>query len=101
MADTRILTDHQEIRDWVEARAGQPALSDPALGMGQAEPILRLAFGQHAYQDTDQGWDEIGNVEIIEWDEWFRIFEERELALVVAEDVPGRREEFHEFVRRP
>ncbi|WP_173934190.1 hypothetical protein [Chelativorans sp. Marseille-P2723] len=101
MAKTRMLTDHQEIREWVEARAGQPALSEPALGTGHAQPILRLAFGQQAYQDQDEGWDAIGQVEILEWDEWFRIFEERQLALVVEEEVPGRREEFHEFVRRP
>ena len=100
MAETRMLTRHDEIRDWAAARAGQPALSNPASGMPQAEPVLRFALGQHAYQDTDEGWDEIGNVEIIEWDEWFRIFEERQLALIVGEDVPGRREEFHEFVRR-
>jgi len=99
MAETKVLTDHEEIRDWAAARAGQPALSDP--GLADAEPVLRFAFDQHAYQDTDQGWDEIGGVEIIEWDEWFRIFEERKLALVVSEDVPGQREEFHEFVRRP
>lgn len=101
MADTTMLVDHDEIRDWAEARAGQPALSDPALGMGQAEPMLCFTFGQHAYQDTDEGWDEVGSVEIIEWDEWFRIFEERRLALVVSKNVPGGREEFHEFVRRP
>jgi len=99
MAETKVLTDHEEIRDWSAARAGQPALSDP--GFGGAEAELRLVFGQHAYQDTDQGWDEIGGVEIIEWDEWFRIFEERKLALVVSVDVPGQREEFHEFIRRP
>ncbi|MDZ5699343.1 MULTISPECIES: hypothetical protein [Phyllobacteriaceae] len=101
MADTKTLTDHDAIRDWAAARAGQPALSDPAQGMSEAEPVLCFAFGQHAYQDTDQGWDEIGEVDIIEWDEWFRIFEERQLALVVSEDVPGQREEFHQFVRRP
>ncbi|WP_028033677.1 hypothetical protein [Chelativorans sp. J32] len=99
MADTIVLTDHEEIRDWAAARAGQPVLR--TLGTSQDEPVLGFSFGQQAYQDTDQGWDEIGNVEIIEWDDWFRLFDERELALVVAEDVPGQREEFHEFIRRP
>ena len=32
--------------------------------------------------------------------EWFKRFDERELALVVARDVPGQRESFHEIVRR-
>jgi len=99
MAETRVLTDHEEIRDWAAARAGQPVLR--TLGSSQDKPVLAFAFGQQAYQDTDRGWDEIGEVEIVEWDEWFRLFDERELALVVAEDVPGQREEFHEFIRRP
>ncbi|MCT8988725.1 hypothetical protein NYR54_00230 [Chelativorans sp. SCAU2101] len=101
MANTKTLVDHDAIRDWAAARAGQPALSQPALGMGQAEPVLCFAFGQHAYLDTDEGADQIGGLEIIEWDDWFRIFDERQLALVVEEDVPGRREDFHELVRRP
>jgi len=101
MAETRILTDHEEIREWAAARAGQPALSDPGLPAAEAGPVLRLAFGQQAYEDTDQGWDEPGGLQIIDWDEWFRLFDERQLALVVGEDVPGQREEFHEFVRRP
>src|SRR5690606_26316225 len=82
MADTKMLVDHDAIRNWAAARAGQPALSEPALGMGQAESVLCFAFGQHAYQDTDEGAGQIGGLEIIEWDEWFRIFDERQLALV-------------------
>lgn len=101
MANTTMLTEHEAIRDWAAARAGQPALRDPAPGMAHSEPVLCFVFGQHAYQDTDQGWDELGGVEIIEWEDWFRLFEERQLAIVVEQDVPGRRDEFHEFVRRP
>ncbi|WP_163265214.1 hypothetical protein [Chelativorans alearense] len=101
MADTKLLTDHNDIREWAAARAGQPALSDPTPGMAESEPILSFAFGQRAYQDTDEGADRPGGVQPVEWDEWFRLFEERRLALVVSRDVPGQREEFHEFVRRP
>lgn len=100
MAHTITLTDHEQIRDWAAARAGQPALNDPMPGTMQSQPVLCFAFGQNAYQDTDEGPDQPGGVIIIEWDEWFRLFDERELALVVNEDVPGHREEFHEFIRR-
>lgn len=100
MAETRVLTDHDKIRDWAAARAGQPALNDPVLGSAETEPVLCFAFGQHAYQDTDRGAQPIGGIRPIDWDEWFRIFEERRLALVVNEDVPGQREEFHELIRR-
>lgn len=100
MADTKTLTDHDDIRNWAAARAGKPALSDPAPGMAGEEPVLRIAFGQQAYMDTDEGADQVGGLQLIEWDEWFRLFDERELALVVSEDVPGQRDEFHEIVRR-
>ncbi|UUP17482.1 hypothetical protein [Nitratireductor thuwali] len=100
MADTKTLTDHDDIRNWAAARAGKPALADPAPGMPGEEPVLLIAFGQQAYMDTDEGADPIGGLQLVEWDEWFRLFDERELALVVSEDVPGQRDEFHEIVRR-
>jgi len=101
MANTRTLTDHDEIRDWAAARAGQPALSESMPGMSESQPLLHFIFGQHAYQDVDQGPDRVDGLSIIEWDEWFRLFDERNLALVVNEDVAGQREDFHEFIRRP
>ena len=100
MAETVTLTEHEAIRDWAAARAGRPAISNPPAGVEAAGPVLHLVFGQHAYQDQDRGADQMGGLELVEWDEWFRLFDERQLALVVAKDVPGRREEFHEIVRR-
>lgn len=101
MTNTIMLTDHETIRDWAAARAGAPAIVDisPAAG---SQPMLRIVFGQNAYQDHDQAERPVnaGGLELVEWDEWFKIFEEGELALVVAEDIPGVRDEFHELVRR-
>ncbi|MFD2259553.1 hypothetical protein [Chelativorans composti] len=100
MTDTLTLTDHDAIRDWAAARAGQPAMSDAAPALQDAQTVLRIVFGQHAYQDTDTGPDRPDGVTIIEWDDWFRIFDERGLALVVADEPPGSRSEWHELVRR-
>lgn len=101
MAETVTLTDHDEIRDWAAARSGFPAIVDisPA---GGTQPMLRLVFGQHAYQDNDQADrpTNAGGIELVEWDEWFKVFDENELALVVSADVPGQRDSFHELVRR-
>lgn len=101
MAETRMLTDHEEIRDWAAARAGTPAIqeSDPTV---RNSSVLRLVFGQQAYIDTDQPErpETTGGLELVEWDEWFALFDERELALVVSKEVPGQRDEFHEIVRR-
>lgn len=64
--------------------------------------MLRLVFDQHAHEDQDRPErpPNAGGYDLVEWDEWFRIFDERKLALVVAGDEPSRREEFHEIVRR-
>ena len=65
-------------------------------------PVLRLVFGQSAYQDQDQAErpQNAGGVELVEWDEWFAVFDEGKLALVVNEDVPGVRENFYELIRQ-
>lgn len=101
MVDTVTLTEHEAIRDWAAARAGYPAIVDvsPAAGV---QPMLRLVFDQAAYLDTDRAERPInaGGVELVEWDEWFKLFDEQKLALVVARDQPGRREQFHELIRR-
>ncbi|MGB3833349.1 MAG: hypothetical protein WA975_15985 [Mesorhizobium sp.] len=102
MAETVMLTDHEAIRDWAAARAGAPAVVDVSPEAG-TQPMLRLVFGQQAYQDDDRPDRPMnaGGYELVEWSEWFELFDAARLALVVAKDVPGRREEYHEFVRRP
>ena len=97
---TVMLVDHEAIRDWVAARAGSPALQEATASGG--EPVLRIMFGQSAYEDDDrpERSDATGAIELIDWDEWFQLFDRRRLALVVPEDRPGIRDEFHELVRR-
>ena len=98
---TITLTDREEIRNWAAARSGHPAIVDVSPEPG-TQPALRIVFGQQAYQDQDQPErpPNAGGYELVEWDEWFDLFERQELAMVVNEDQPGRREGFHEFVRR-
>lgn len=101
MADTITLTDHEQIRDWAAARMGSPAVVDISPASG-TQPMLRLVFDQHAYQDVDQAERPVnaGGIELVEWDDWFKLFDEAELALVVSKDVPGQRDSFHELIRR-
>ena len=98
MAETVTLTDHEAIRDWAAARIGFPAIVDASAESG-TQPILRIVFDQQAYADTERPQN-AGGYDLVEWDEWFKLFDEHELALVVAADVPGRRDSFHEIVRR-
>jgi len=102
MVETVTLTDHQAIRDWAAARAGFPAVVDVSPAAG-TQPMLRIVFGQGAYEDVDRPERPInaGGYELVEWDEWFRLFDEAGLAMMVAEERPGRIEEFYELVRRP
>lgn len=101
MAETTTLTDHEAIRDWAAARAGFPAIVDTSAQSG-IQPVLRIVFDEQAYEDQDQPErpQNAGGYELVEWDEWFKIFDEEELALVVAKDAPGQRESFHEIIRR-
>ena len=101
MAETITLTDRDEIRDWAAARMGAPAIVDISPQSG-TQPMLRIVFGQASYQDQDRADrpQNAGGIELVEWDEWFGIFSSQNLALVVEKDIPGRREQFHEIVRR-
>lgn len=101
MNETVLLTDHEAIRDWAAARAGFPAIVDIS-PQGGTQPMLRLVFDQHAYQDQDTAERPVnaGGIELVEWDEWFALFDKDQLALVVGKEVPGRRDSYHEIVRR-
>ena len=101
MAETVTLTDHEAIRDWAAARIGSPAVVDASPETG-TQPFLRIVFDQAAYQDQDQAErpQNAGGYELVEWDDWFKIFDEGELALVVAADQSGVRESFHRLIRR-
>jgi hypothetical protein len=97
MADTVTLTDHEAIRDWAAARMGFPAIVDVSTEAG-TQPLLRIVFDQASYQERPVN---MGGYELVEWDDWFKEFDKQELALVVLADQPGRRDSFHEIIRRP
>lgn len=82
MSSAHAETDHEKIRVWAERHGGRPA----KLATGEQGGILRLDF-----QEQDE------NLEPIEWDEFFRIFDESELALLLPDDGSSR---FNKFVSR-
>jgi len=101
MAETRTLTDHEEIRAWAAARMGVPAFGDTPTSGGK-DPELLILFGQVAYQDEDNGADRPMSEapELVDWDDWFKLFDKHGLALVVAKEQPGHLDQFHELIRR-
>jgi hypothetical protein len=91
MASTRVLTDHEDIRRWAEARHAQPARVKGT--GGKRDPgLIRLDF---------PGFSGEGKLQPISWDEWFKAFDANNLALIVQDETAGgRRSNFNKLVSR-
>ena len=81
MSEAKTTTDHDKIRNWAEARDGHPAVVRTS-GKGG---ILRIDFGENEEE-----------LEPIEWDEFFRIFDGNSLAFLHS----GGQSRFNKFVER-
>jgi hypothetical protein len=86
MSSSTTTTDHDEIREWVEERDGRPAIVRTK-GEGG---ILRIDFGEPE-----------PNLEEIDWDEFFQVFEESDLAFLYQDETSGgKQSRFNKFVQR-
>jgi hypothetical protein len=92
MASTsKTTTDHDEIRRWVEQHDGAPAT---VKGTGDREEpgVLRIDFPGGAGEDRLQH---------VDWDEWFRKFDESDLAFLYQErKADGSDSTFFKLVSR-
>jgi hypothetical protein len=73
--DKKCTTDHDEIKHWVEEHDGRPALLKEETS--SVTPI-KIIFPEYDIND---------HVEEVTWTEWFREFEEEDLAFEYKEDV--------------
>ena len=90
-SETTTTTDHDEIRSWVEEHAGKPASVRGTEGNGDAG-ILRIDFPGGAGEES---------LEHISWDEWFRKFDDNDLAfLYQREKASGEDSTFFKLVSR-
>jgi hypothetical protein len=88
---TKTTTDHDEIRKWVEAHDGRPATVKGTESNGEPG-VLRIDFPGGAGADQ---------LEPIDWDEWFRKFDENHLAFLYQErKASGEDSTFFKLVRR-
>jgi hypothetical protein len=87
MANSRTTTDHEEIRRWAEERGGVPSTVIRTEQSGEPG-ILRIDFPGFSGEDT---------LEEISWDDFFRKFEESNLAFLFEEDSSSR---FNKLVSR-
>ena len=89
MAESKTTTNHDEICRWAEARGGHPAAVRDT-GDGGDPGILRIDFGEPEE-----------SLEEIPWDEFFRKFDENNLAFLYQEQTEGGGESrFNKFVSR-
>lgn len=85
-SQSKITIDHEEIKKWVEERNGKPAkVKDSEDGS-----LLQFAFDE----------DEV-DLELISWEQFFKIFEDNNLALFYQEQTQsGRISNFFKFINR-
>ena len=88
---SKTTTDHDTIRTWVEERGGWPA-EVASTASEEQTGILRIDF---------PGWSGEGSLRRIDWDEWFRKFDDANLAFVFEESTAeGQRSNFNKLVGR-
>jgi hypothetical protein len=91
MATAHPLTDHDEIRRWAEARKAKPACVRRTGGKGDVG-MIRLDFPGYSGEES---------LEPISWEDWFKKFDESDLALLVQEETAsGERSNFNKLVKR-
>lgn len=80
MSESKITTNHDEIKKWVEARKGKPASVKNTAKNNEEVGLLRIDFPGYSGKDT---------LEEITWEEFFKKFEESNLAFLYQEEVKG------------
>jgi hypothetical protein len=87
----RVLTDHDEIRKWAEARGAKPACVK-GTESEEGSCLLRLDFPGYTGEESLQH---------ISWDQWFRVFDMRNLALIVEDrTADGKPSNFNKLISR-
>jgi len=78
MSSARTITDHDQIRKWVEGHGGHPAVVAATEGGSQGGGVLRIDFDEPGGNDDDR-------LRRIGWDEFFEIFDVNDLAFLHGE----------------
>lgn len=88
MSESQVTLNHDKIRRWVEARQGKPAAVRDR--RGEDTGILRIQF-----DESDDALEPIG------WDEFFRKFDESQLAFLYQDRTEsGEPSRFFKLVHR-
>ena len=91
MSSSMTTTNHDEIRKWAEARGGKPATVKRTESNGEAG-VLRIDFPGYSGSDS---------LEEISWEEFFKKFDEKQLAFLYQEKTSsGEQSRFFKLVSR-
>ena len=91
MSSSMTTTNHDEIRKWAEARGGKPATVKRTESNGEAG-VLRIDFPGYSGGDS---------LEEISWEEFFKKFDEKQLAFLYQEKTSsGEQSRFFKLVSR-
>jgi hypothetical protein len=91
MASSKVTTDHDEIKAWVEERGGFPATVKRTAADGDLG-ILRIDFPGFSGEDS---------LERVDWGEWFEAFEQNELAFLHQDRTEaGEPSRFNKLISR-
>jgi hypothetical protein len=71
-------TNHDAIRKWAESKGGRPAAVEDTK-RGKDPGIIRIMFPDAPQSEHD-------SLVEISWDEFFKVFDDRELALLYEKD---------------
>jgi hypothetical protein len=90
-AEAKTTTNHDEIRQWVEERGGHPARVKGTNDEG-GSGILRIDYPGYTGEER---------LEAINWEEFFRGFEENKLAFLYQEETKsGDESRFSKLIDR-
>src|SRR5690606_6296610 len=95
---SRILRTSDEIRQWAEARGGQPAWAELPSGT-RMQITLRIVFDQYLLNSGEsQDTDRPGGLDLVGWDEWLEELQRQNLVLRVGDRTDGVLDNDFEFV---
>jgi hypothetical protein len=91
IGQSKVTTDHDEIKNWVEERGGKPAVVKSTHHAGETG-IIRIDFPDFTGEES---------LMEISWDEFFAKFDDSQLAFVYQDSTSqGEKSRFNKIVSR-
>ena len=92
MSESKVTTNHDEIRRWVEARGGHPAKVKGIERADETGGLLRIDYPGYSGEET---------LEEISWEQFFEQFEKNKLAFLYQETLEsGETSRFSKLIDR-